>query len=719
MNTTQANPIQTQHVSAKSKIQFPTPFETMEQRRRRPPTQPQPQLQLPLHSEEAASLLREALFRLEAEEGPQAQALGGGSRYGASGVIGIRGGGRGGGGAFSSDDDGAKTDDDDDDDSTSSSASASSSLSPAAAAVAGHEFGMAIGAGAVTDDYDASASSAGEMSLPAAAARVLPPRRGKAGRRHERRSRGEPGGGGGSSAAAALGAPPSVLIPLDPAAGTGGQDRGLGGGAAESQVRAAAVPAALLPLGAAAGDAASVCRSCLALSDKLLAGDCPVVVLLLRSGRFAGAVYRAGRCVAHRTCARYTTRRGQGGAQSAQDGSKGKAKSMGAQLRRAGEAQLRKDVADALAEWRGHVDAAALVLLSCPKTMRRGLHEEGDTARFLPRDDGRIRRVPLDVGRPTYESAAAVYETMLRITVRDATEPERRVMEGATLDLSTAPEQEGGETSGTAEAGAEAEAAGGSSPAAGRERERRQRANERAEVSLTPLHEAVAAADIFRLTELLRLDDGDIDHTVDARAGESLQTPLHLAAALPDSELAAECVAALLLVGRANPCVVDDRNRPPYFVSGSDRAREAFRTARAELGEDHCDWDAGAKVPSPLSQADVQRKKEKAAEKKRKQRARQKEKKAQQRAEEEARVRLEREEQEQMKAEEDARRERAGLRPKTTTASNACDFCQKVCKGKRRSQMFSRLEYVYCGTDCVKKHQRELTAAAAMARLGG
>ena len=116
MNTTQANPIQTQHVSAKSKIQFPTPFETMEQRRRRPPTQPQPQLQLPLHSEEAASLLREALFRLEAEEGPQAQALGGGSRYGASGVIGIRGGGRGGGGAFSSDDDGAKTDDDDDDD---------------------------------------------------------------------------------------------------------------------------------------------------------------------------------------------------------------------------------------------------------------------------------------------------------------------------------------------------------------------------------------------------------------------------------------------------------------------------------------------------------------------------------------------------------------------------------------------------------------------------
>ena len=38
--------------------------------------------------------------------------------------------------------------------------------------------------------------------------------------------------------------------------------------------------------------------------------------------------------------------------------------------------------------------------------------------------------------------------------------------------------------------------------------------------------------------------------------------------------------------------------------------------------------------------------------------------------------------------------------------------------GKSRSQMFSRLEYVYCSTDCVRKHQRELMAAAAMARFG-
>jgi hypothetical protein len=49
-------------------------------------------------------------------------------------------------------------------------------------------------------------------------------------------------------------------------------------------------------------------------------------------------------------------------------------------------------------------------------------------------------------------------------------------------------------------------------------------------------------------------------------------------------------------------------------------------------------------------------------------------------------------------------------------ASIACDFCQKVVKGKRRSHMFQRLEYAYCTTKCVKGHQRESTAAAATRR---
>lgn len=39
----------------------------------------------------------------------------------------------------------------------------------------------------------------------------------------------------------------------------------------------------------------------------------PIVILLIRSGRFAGGVFVKEKCVEHRVCQRYTIRRGQGG----------------------------------------------------------------------------------------------------------------------------------------------------------------------------------------------------------------------------------------------------------------------------------------------------------------------------------------------------------------------------------------------------------------------
>ncbi len=90
-------------------------------------------------------------------------------------------------------------------------------------------------------------------------------------------------------------------------------------------------------------------------------------------------------------------------------------------------------------------------------------------------------------------------------------------------------------------------------------------------------------------------------------------------------------VTALLVQGHANPTVLDARRRTPYFLASHEKAREAFRMARATLGEDYCSWD-NAKVGPPLTMDDVQMKKEKAAEKKKRQKARQKEKKGRERA---------------------------------------------------------------------------------------
>ena len=198
-------------------------------------------------------------------------------------------------------------------------------------------------------------------------------------------------------------------------------------------------------------------------------------------------------------------------------------------------------------------------------------------------------------------------------------------------------------------------------------------------------------------------------------------TPLHYAAESlsdgVDPESAADCVAWLLLQGHADPCQVDARGRVPYFLASHDTVRNAFRRARASLGEEYCDWDTGAKVGAPLRQEDVDLKREREAEKKRKKRARQKEKKATERAEQQQAEERRREAVERQRQEEEAKRVRDGLQGKAG-GGGVCDFCQTVCKGRKRTEMFKRLGYSYCSTECVQNHKRELMAAAAMARFG-
>ena len=147
--------------------------------------------------------------------------------------------------------------------------------------------------------------------------------------------------------------------------------------------------------------------------------------------------------------------------------------------------------------------------------------------------------------------------------------------------------------------------------------------------------------------------------------------------------------------------------------------REAFRKARAILGEEYCDWDRGAKVGPPLTEDDLEAKREKEAEKKRRKKARQKEKKAKAKAAAQEAENRRIADEESKRAIEEKKRVRDGLSAKPTGA-NVCDFCHKICKGRNAiKNMFRRLDYKYCGTECVNKHKRELMAAAALARFGG
>lgn len=420
----------------------------------------------------------------------------------------------------------------------------------------------------------------------------------------------------------------------------------------------------------------------------------PVVVLLLRSGRFAAAAFVGADCVKHTSSQRYTVRKGQGKAQSSQDG-KRRPKSMGSQLRRAGEQSLKEDIHAVLQEWNNAcIQQAGLILVSCPKTMRSTLFE---LETILPRNDPRLRSIPFDVGRPTFEAACIVHGAMMTVFVGEPSafagrgvDQEPALLDDEPVSRPLPPVKEIKEE----EAVVEPEI-----------------------VPLTKLHEAAKDGNLSLLLDLLRENPDSL--LIDQQAGYDFMTPLHFAAestANVDPVTAAACVSTLLIQGHADPTQVDARLRVPYFLALHDKTREAFRKARAILGETYCDWDE-AKVGPPLTDEDINAKKEKEAEKKRRKKAKQKEKKAKdQAAAEELEKRRQEQELQEQQAEE-AKRIRDALPPKAVRADNVCDFCQTEVKGRKRLQMFKRLDYNYCSSECVQNHKRELMAKAAMDRF--
>jgi hypothetical protein len=150
-------------------------------------------------------------------------------------------------------------------------------------------------------------------------------------------------------------------------------------------------------------------------------------IFMLSSGHFAGAIIshlphstkgnkgsltelqlQSVRFLAHKTFHRYTTRRKQGGSQSAMDDAKGKANSAGSTLRRYNEQALGTDIELLMEEWKPLID-------QCNSIFIRGSGKGGKNARGIglivrdPKDskaiiktgDKRIKMIPFATKRPT------------------------------------------------------------------------------------------------------------------------------------------------------------------------------------------------------------------------------------------------------------------------------------------------------------------------------
>ena len=143
------------------------------------------------------------------------------------------------------------------------------------------------------------------------------------------------------------------------------------------------------------------------------------VVVLLRSGRFAGAVWdNTGNVIAHTSFKRYTVRRKNGGSQSKNDNAKGSpANSVGAQIRRAQEKKLSEDVYVVISDKWGHflMNPGTVVFAYASKQQVNDL--------FVgPLEKSRavcnVLKVPLSVGPPTYAEVCRVYKQLTSVAIQ-------------------------------------------------------------------------------------------------------------------------------------------------------------------------------------------------------------------------------------------------------------------------------------------------------------
>lgn len=293
--------------------------------------------------------------------------------------------------------------------------------------------------------------------------------------------------------------------------------------------------------------------------------------------------------IAHKGFHRYTTRRKQGGSQSANDNSKGNAHSAGAGIRRYNEAALVTDVRSLLSEWKDMIDSAELLFLRATGSTNRKTLFENYEGRVLDAKDERIRGFPFSTRRATQKELMRSFVELTRVktSVIDYDAIRRK-----------AAEEQAARDKATAEANRRTE-------------EEKQR---KAQDSVSK-REMVEQLNTQQIQNLIRRSKAPALLTFISENGVSpdlefypandpknhhAPRPLHWAASLNSPA----CVTALLTKAGSNPTLRTLEGQSAFALAGDRPTRDAFRLARHQLGETKWDWDS-AGVPPALTKEEA------------------------------------------------------------------------------------------------------------------
>ncbi|KAI1343203.1 hypothetical protein F5Y15DRAFT_405770 [Xylariaceae sp. FL0016] len=295
----------------------------------------------------------------------------------------------------------------------------------------------------------------------------------------------------------------------------------------------------------------------------------------------AGPLNREATVLAHKTFHRYTTRRKQGGSQSANDNAKGNAHSAGSSIRRYNEQALIDEVRLLLQDWKSLLDTSELLFIRATgATNRRTLFGPYD-GQVLKGNDPRIRGFPFSTRRATQNELMRSFIELTRLKVREI-DPAAQAASAKEAPPKTTPSKP-------------------PKPAAPKLSEE----EETALLHTSQLQAFIRRSKLPALLTYLKNNDLPADfkfHPPDSQANHHAPTSIHLAA----SQNSAPLVSGLLIKATANPTLTNQDGKTPFELAGDRATRDAFRVARDELGEDKWDWEA-AKVPPAIPRAEAEK----------------------------------------------------------------------------------------------------------------
>lgn len=155
-----------------------------------------------------------------------------------------------------------------------------------------------------------------------------------------------------------------------------------------------------------------------------------ISMFMVGGGHFQGAIISlsdssTSNCIikASKGFHRYTTRRKQGGAQSANDNAKGAANSAGAQIRRYNEIALAEDIRGLLKEWSTLLEETELILVRASgQAGKKLLYDNG-----LNKSDSRLRKIPINTSRATQAEIVRTFHVLTRVHVGSLEEDQLHV----------------------------------------------------------------------------------------------------------------------------------------------------------------------------------------------------------------------------------------------------------------------------------------------------